>query len=287
MLLWRGFSLADVCNQCASNHLDAGKGRQMPVHYAATAQHVQTISSPMGTQLLHAVGYGYGLQREHSHRVAVAYFGEGAASEGDCPSALNFAAVLEAPVLFLCRNNGYAISTRASEQYRGDGVSARSRAFGIETYRVDGNDLLAVYHCTTAARHTVFERQRPVLVELMTYRVGHHSTSDDSTRYRKTEEIEWWRTRADPIVRHQRYLEGKGWYTAAEHDEVYRGSVAEVRETLNRAAGEPFAKVSDLFTDVYDTVPVHLREQEQDLFEHLRVHGEHYSLERYLPEATG
>jgi TPP-dependent pyruvate/acetoin dehydrogenase alpha subunit len=117
VLMWRGFSLGQFADQCFSNQGDLGKGRQMPVHYGTAALHFQTISSPLATQIPQAVGAAYGLKLEdkaqgrgpEERRCAVCYFGEGAASEGDFHAALNFAATLEAPVLFFCRNNGFAI----------------------------------------------------------------------------------------------------------------------------------------------------------------------------------
>lgn len=125
-LLWRGFTLADVMNQCYGNHLDPGKGRQMPVHYGSTTHHFQTISSPLGTQIPQAAGAAYALKLQGRPNVAMCYFGEGAASEGDFHAGLNMAATTESPVIFFCRNNHYAISTKTEEQYRGDGIGRPS-----------------------------------------------------------------------------------------------------------------------------------------------------------------
>ena len=113
----------------------------------------------------------------------------GAASEGDAHAAMNFAATLDCPIIFFCRNNGYAISTPTSQQYRGDGIASRGPGYGMPTIRVDGNDILAIYNATRAARQLCLEQQRPVLIEAMTYRVGHHSTSDDSSAYRSVDEV--------------------------------------------------------------------------------------------------
>lgn len=112
------------------------------------------------------------------------YFGEGAASEGDFHYGLNFAATIGTPTLFICRNNGYAISTPSSEQFKGDGIASRGWGYGMRTYRVDGNDVLAMHQVVKEAREYATTEYKPVLIEAMTYRVGHHSTSDDSTAYR-------------------------------------------------------------------------------------------------------
>jgi len=122
VLMYRGFTLDDFMNQLYGNVLDAGKGRQMPVHYGSAKLHFQTISSPLGTQIPQAVGAAYALKMAEKQNVTICYFGDGAASEGDCHAAMNMAATTESPVIFFCRNNGYAISTPTSEQYRGDGI---------------------------------------------------------------------------------------------------------------------------------------------------------------------
>jgi 2-oxoisovalerate dehydrogenase E1 component alpha subunit len=134
-------------------------------------------------------------------RVAAAYFGEGAASEGDFHGALNFAATQECPVIFICRNNGFAISTPASQQYRGDGIASRGVGYGIEALRVDGTDIFAVYEATKEARRRAVEG-RPILLELMSYRISHHSTSDDSSAYRDRAEVNLWKeAKLNPIDR--------------------------------------------------------------------------------------
>jgi 2-oxoisovalerate dehydrogenase E1 component alpha subunit len=144
VLLWRGFTLDEFMNQMYSNEADYGKGRQMPVHYGSKKLNFQTISSPLGTQIPQAVGSAYALKRQGAKAVAVCFFGDGAASEGDFHAALNMAATTESPVIFICRNNGYAISTPTSEQYRGDGIASRGHGYGIDTIRVDGNDALVI-----------------------------------------------------------------------------------------------------------------------------------------------
>ena len=136
-----------------------------------------------------------------SGRVVVCFFGEGAASEGDFHAALNIAATRSCPIIFLCRNNGYAISTPSVEQYRGDGIASRGAGYGIDSIRVDGNDVWAVREVTREARRMALEHGgRPVLIEAMSYRVGHHSTSDDSFAYRARADVEDWKRRDNPIT---------------------------------------------------------------------------------------
>eukprot|EP00461_Guttulinopsis_vulgaris_P002575 UN02576 len=199
VLLWRGFTLTQMAHQCFGTHEDLGKGRQMPVHYGSRELNFQTISSPLATQLPQAVGHAYAMKQAGKKAITACFFGEGAASEGDFHAALNFSATLEAPVLFFCRNNGYAISTPVKDQYRGDGIAGRASGYGIKVIRVDGNDLLAVHEATELARNYILENNQPAVLETMSYRAGHHSTSDDSTRYRDAAEIEQWQTTNNPL----------------------------------------------------------------------------------------
>lgn len=160
----------------------------MPVHYGSNAINVQTISSPLGTQIPQASGVGYAIMLRNQKAVAACYFGEGAASEGDAHAAMNFASTLNAQTLFICRNNQYAISTNIKDQYKSNGIVVRALGYGIDGLRVDGNDVFAVYHGTKLARDLIIDQKKPAFVEFMTYRRGHHSTSDDSTRYRDKKE---------------------------------------------------------------------------------------------------
>ena len=218
VLMWRGFTMSQFADQCFSNKGDLGKGRQMPVHYGSRALNFHTISSPLTTQLPQAAGAAYAMKmkaeregKDQADGVTVCYFGDGAASEGDFHAALNIAATRACPVIFFCRNNGFAISTPVADQYRGDGIVSRAKGYGIPAIRVDGNDLFAVHAVTAAAKKLALERNTPVLIETMSYRVGHHSTSDDSTRYRSTDEIKKWMTEDNPIERFKAFMSEKGW----------------------------------------------------------------------------
>lgn len=160
---------------------------------------IQTISSTIATQMPQAVGSAYAAKLRDDGSCVMCYFGEGATSEGDAHAAFNFASVLECPILFFCRNNGYAISTPTSDQYRGDGIAGRAAGYGMLAIRVDGNDLFAVYNAVKAARKIAVSEMRPVLIEAMTYRIGHHSTSDDSTAYRSVDEVRYWDQQVDVV----------------------------------------------------------------------------------------
>lgn len=278
VFLRRGFTLDDFCNQCFSNVADVGKGRQMPVHYGSAQLNIQTISSPLATQIPQASGAAYALKQGGKKNIVACYFGEGAASEGDFHPALNFAATLDCPVLFFCRNNGFAISTPSSEQYGGDGIAGRGPAYGIATARIDGNDIFAVLDATRAARKYAAENNKPVLIEAMTYRVGHHSTSDDSTRYRPAAEVQKWATESSPITRLRKYMEVRNWWDAKQEEKLLTEKRADVLGALQRAEERLKPPVADLFTDVYDKPLPHLLAQEAALHRHLIKHGADYPL---------
>jgi len=273
---WRGFTIQNVADQLFSNEAGHGKGRQMPMHIGSKDLNIQTISSPLATQLPQAVGAAYAKKFDKEPSVMVCYFGEGAASEGDFHAALNFASTLEVPVIFFCRNNGYAISTSTKEQYRGDGIAARAVGYGMHAIRVDGNDLAAVFAATQSARNLAISESKPVLVEAMTYRLGHHSTSDDSTRYRKIEEIRQYKEDSDPVARFYNFMCQNEWWDAEQEEQLRQDTKASVLKALETAEGRDKPGISEIFSDVYDKKPKHLIEQEESLLRHLDAHPDKY-----------
>ena len=274
-LRFRGFTTEQFMNQMLSNARDLGKGRQMPIHYGSRALNYMTISSPLATQIPQAAGYAYGQKLDGDGACTLCYFGEGAASEGDFHAGLNMAAVLQVPVVFVCRNNGYAISTPTEEQFAGDGIASRGVGYGMKTIRVDGNDLLAVYAAAVEARQIATQNSEPVLIETMSYRLGAHSTSDDPSGYRSREEEDKWR-RQDPIERLKNWLAKQGWWSEKDNEQLLEGYRKEVLETLKRQEKLPPPPLPDLVTDVYDQVPAHLQEQYDRLGEHLQKYPDNY-----------
>jgi 2-oxoisovalerate dehydrogenase E1 component alpha subunit len=285
----RGFGLADFMNQLFANASDAGRGRNMPVHYGSRALRIHTISSPLATQLPQAAGAAYALKVQHmqspesvARRCVAVYFGEGAASEGDFHAALNIAATRACPVVFLCRNNGYAISTPTLEQYRGDGIASRGVGYGVDTVRVDGNDALAVLEVMRAARRLATSgAMRPVLVEAMSYRVSHHSTSDDSSKYRASAEVDSWRRRDNPITRLRKWIESKGLWSAEQEREEQERVKAEVLAAFNRAEREKRPPLRAMFEDVYERVTEEQEEQISKLRDVLERYPGEYDVENY------
>ena len=162
------------------------------------------ICVPVATQIVHAVGWALGAKLDGRSACAIAYFGDGSASEGDFHEAANLAAVFAVPVVFFCQNNGWAISVPPEEQYVAP-IAARGVGYGFPGVRVDGNDVLAVYRATSEAVERARSGGGPTLIEAMTYRIGPHSTADDASRYRAEDEVERWRA-LDPIARFRRFL---------------------------------------------------------------------------------
>ncbi len=172
------------------------------------AHHFHFYSLVLGTQTLHATGYAMGVARDGTDEIVMTYFGDGASSEGDVSEALNWASVMTAPVLFFCQNNHWAISTPDSKQNR-TRLAQRAAAFGLESYLVDGNDVLAVQAVTAKAAAGVREGFGPAFIEAETYRMAGHSTSDDPSKYRDEAEVDLWRGR-DPLHRVRVLLEDVG-----------------------------------------------------------------------------
>uniref|UniRef100_A0A2N9EKM7 3-methyl-2-oxobutanoate dehydrogenase (2-methylpropanoyl-transferring) n=1 Tax=Fagus sylvatica TaxID=28930 RepID=A0A2N9EKM7_FAGSY len=276
VLLWRGFTLQEFASQCFGNKDDYGKGRQMPIHYGSNKHNYFTVAATIATQIPHAVGAAYSLKMDGKKACVITYFGDGGTSEGDFHAALNFAAVMEVPVIFFCRNNGWAISTPTSDQFRSDGVVVRGSAYGIRSIRVDGNDALAIYTAVNAAREMAISEQRPILIEALTYRVGHHSTSDDSTKYRPVDEIEWWSSARDPVARFRKWIESNGWWCSEDESELRKSARKQMLHAIQVAEKAEKPQVAELFTDVYNVPPSNLCEQEKLLRETMRRHPQDY-----------
>ncbi len=274
-LMFRGFSLENFMNQMFSNEKDLGKGRQMPIHYGSNELNYMTISSPLGTQIPQAAGYAYGQKMQGLDAVTICYFGEGAASEGDFHAGLNMAAVHQSPVIFFCRNNGYAISTPSDEQYMGNGIASRGVGYGMKTLRIDGNDILAVIAAVQLAREYAVKEGKPVLIEAMSYRLGAHSTSDDPSGYRTREEEAKWQEH-DPILRMKNWMLAQGWWDEAQETELFEQLRDDVLAAVKVSEKIDKPPVEDLITDVYDQAPPLLQSQFEQLKEHIKKYPDAY-----------
>lgn len=270
--------LAD-CNY--SNKDDPNVGKQMPIHYGSTEKNIVTISSTLATQMPQAAGAAYAYKREQQGSLVGCWFGEGAASEGDAHAGFSFSASFNTPLLWLCRNNGYAISTPIENQYKGDGIAGRGLAYDMGTIRVDGNDILAVYDSVKAAREYAIKYSKPVMIELMTYRGSHHSTSDDATRYRDPEEIIYWNKIDNPILRTKKLLTRLGILSAEKEKIIEEKARAAVIESFKIAEQKLKPKITKMFEDVYHDMPWNIKEQKKDLIDHLKKYKNEYQIEQF------
>lgn len=214
------------------------------------ARRLLPINIIVGSQLLHAVGLAYAMRYRGEHAAVVAFVGDGGTSQGDFHEALNLAAVWQAPVVFICQNNGWAISLPQSKQTRSKTIAQKALAYGLPGIQVDGNDPLAMYRATREALTRAREGEGPTFIEAVTYRLMMHTTSDDPKRYRDEAEVDSWRKR-DPLPRFRKYLEQKhGWddkADAAMIEEIRAEIDAAVRRHESRPAPPPDAPFDHVF----------------------------------------
>lgn len=284
----RGYKAKDFMSQLFANKKDTGKGRNMPVHYGSAKLNIHTVGSCLATQIPHASGAAYALKMQRladpniPPRIAVCYFGEGAASEGDFHAALNIAATRSCPVVFICRNNGYAISTPTLEQYRGDGIASRGLGYGIDTIRVDGNDIWAVREVTKRARELALkDGGRPVLIEAMSYRISHHSTSDDSFAYRARVEVEDWKRRDNPITRLRKYLEKKGLWDEDREKDARTRLRKDILQAFNDAEKEKKPPLRSMFEDMYEEMTPTTKAQMKELRDVIERYPNEYDVSEF------
>ena len=233
------------------------------------------VAVPVGSQILHAVGIAWAIQYRQKDDVAMTFFGDGATSEGDFHEGMNFAGVYQAPVVFVCQNNQWAISVPRSKQTRSKTLAQKALAYGIPGIQVDGNDILAVY---SAAKEAV-ERARsgggPSMIECVTYRLMMHTTSDDPKRYRTEAEVEEWEKK-DPLPRFQKYLIAKGMLSDEKIEELESEIKAEIQEAVEKTEGkmETLGDPLDMFEHAYAEMPPNLQEQREELTKELAENRE-------------
>lgn len=252
--LWRGLRLEDDLLYTAGYE----EGMVIPED-----AHMLPICIPIASQCIHAVGVAWGARLKGLDEVAIVYFGDGATSEGDFHEAMNFAGVFEAPVIFFCQNNRFAISVPRDKQTRSETIAQKAVAYGIPALQVDGNDMLACYSATADAAERARSGGGPTFIEALTYRMSVHTTADDPTRYRSDEEVEEWERR-DPIPRFRTYLIRKGLMSEQDHDVWVEEAREEVAEAVQRfeemADGDPV----DMFDFCTEERPPYLEQQRNE-----------------------
>ncbi len=259
--LYRGLPLSAYIAQIFGNDHDLTRGRQMPCHPGSRAARYVTMSSCIGTQLPHATGMAMAAQRLRDGNVIAGYMGDGATSEGDFHVALNFAGVFRAPVVFVCQNNQWAISTPVSGQTATPTMAEKALAYGLPAVRCDGNDALACYVAMRALVDRARRGEGPQFLEALTYRVSAHSSSDDPSRYRDESVTAVWREARCPLSRFRAFLLSRGLVTA-DSDHALREQIdAEVRSTITAEESVGPPPLRSLVEDVFAQVPPHLAEQ--------------------------
>ncbi|SHO47752.1 pyruvate dehydrogenase (acetyl-transferring) E1 component subunit alpha [Desulfopila aestuarii] len=259
--IWRGRSLESILlyyNGFNEGTIIPADQRDLP------------MAVPVGSQILHATGLGYAARYRGTDEIVMTYFGDGATSEGDFHEGLNCAAVYQAPVIFICQNNQWAISIPLKQQTHSATIAQKALAYGMPGIQVDGNDVLAVYTAAQEAAERARNGDGPTLIECVTYRVMMHTTADDPSRYRDDEEVERWRQK-DPLTRFAVYLQNKGLLDQSREQEIETEVLAKIQTAVDSAEkqmktlGEPL----DMFNHLYAKMPPSLQCQKEEVRQYL------------------
>jgi 2-oxoisovalerate dehydrogenase E1 component alpha subunit len=246
-----GMSAEDIITAHLAKGDDVSSGgRQMPGHYGGAPYNIVSLSSPVGTQVLHAVGIAMGAWVRGDDVVAMTSYGEGTANQGEVHEAMNFAGVHKLPVIFVCENNGYAISVPLEKQVGGQSVAARAQGYGFPGVTVDGADPLACYTAAREAHERAVRGEGPTLIEARVVRLTSHSSDDDQRRYRDPAEVEALKQQ-DPLVGFAQQLRELGILNDEVEERLRAEAKAEVNEASRRAEARPEPDVATAERHVY------------------------------------
>ncbi|HEV2316672.1 MAG TPA: thiamine pyrophosphate-dependent dehydrogenase E1 component subunit alpha [Thermoplasmata archaeon] len=262
--LVRGIPLQLVLDQLFGNSGDELKGRQMPNHYGYRRFNFVTASSPVGTQISHAVGAAMAAQRKGASHITITFFGDGTTSSNDFHAGLNFAGVFQTPTIFFCQNNQWAISLPREKQTHSKTLAEKAIAYGIAGVVVDGMDVRAVYRAVTEARNRALSGGGPTLIEAQVYRLGPHSTSDDPKRYRTDAELADWKAK-DPIARLKRELLDAGTLTEAADTALWESAKELLSKAVQKSESVGPVPPMSIFDDVFGSQPPLLQEERREL----------------------
>ncbi len=263
--LYRGLPLSAYVAQILGNDNDISRGRQMPCHPCHRDTRYVVMSSCVSSQIPHAVGIAHAMKiKGDKGRMCIGYMGDGGTSAGDFHVSMNFAGVFQVPVVLICQNNQWAISTPGAVQTASETIALKGLGYGLEALRVDGNDVLAVHAATRYAADKARAGGGPTFLELLTYRVAAHSSSDDPSRYRDEAITAEWRARRDPLTRARRFLEARGWLAEGEHDALAAELDAEIRKVVEEQEQVGPPGLDSLFEDVYEH-PTWLLEKQREM----------------------
>jgi 2-oxoisovalerate dehydrogenase E1 component alpha subunit len=267
LLIAQDFPIEDMICQIFSNSKDKLGGRSLPVFYSEREAGFFSISGNLGTQIIQAVGWAMASAIKGDTRIASGWIGDGATAEGDFHAALVYASVYKPPVVLNVVNNQWAISSfQGIAGGQAANFACRGHGFNIPSLRVDGNDFLAVYAASSWAIERARNNLGPTLIEWVTYRAAAHSTSDDPSKYRPSDEYDAWPL-GDPIQRLKQHLITKQLWDEERHTEMERELKEEVRmaaraaESHGTLAKGPVPGIGEMFNHVYEEMPPHLLKQ--------------------------
>jgi len=213
--------------------------------------HCFPIQIGIADQIPQGVGVAWGMKLRKAETATLVMFGDGATSEGAFHEGMNFAGVFQVPAVFLCQNNGWAISTPRAHQTNSETIAAKGQAYGIPALQVDGNDVIAVYREVKAALEKARGGGGPTLIEALTYRLGAHTTSDDPTRYRPPDELKEWREKRDPLARMRAYLESVRLWDDRKQEELERETQSRVADAVSAGLETPMPASNSIFDHLF------------------------------------
>lgn len=275
MLAWlmaRDYPLAAYANHIFSNEKDPLQGRQLPILFSAKDYGFYSLSGNLGSRYGHAVGWAMASAYKNDDKIAIAYVGDGTTAEGNFHEALTFASVYHAPCILCVTNNQWAISSFSGIAGANETTfAAKGIAYGLPSLRVDGNDFLAVWAATEWAAQRARANMGATLIELFTYRVEGHSTSDDPTKYRPADEASAWPL-GDPVERLKQHLIALGEWDEGRHTALIESLAEEVKAAIKQGEaigtlGKSKPPVSEMFEDVFAEPDWRIIEQRKQVME--------------------
>jgi pyruvate dehydrogenase E1 component alpha subunit len=266
-MLMRGVPLLQLFAQFFGRADEPLKGRRLPTLMGDRRANIVPMTTQVGSYVPHACGAAWAAKIKGDKTRFLTFFGDGSTSRGEFHSALNFAGVHKPPVVFICENNGWAVTTPTSLQTATDTFAEKGDAYGIRNLRVDGNDPLAVYAVTREARDLAPE-EGASLIEAVTYRMGYHTTSDNPDLYRTREEVAAWEPWC-PLIRMRKYLEKRGLWDDASEADLWARCKADIDAAVKGAEAMPFPDPSTMFDDTFAEPTWMLEEQRRQLLEEL------------------
>ncbi|MFG1414805.1 MAG: thiamine pyrophosphate-dependent dehydrogenase E1 component subunit alpha [Thermoplasmataceae archaeon] len=262
MMLHRGVPIETIINQIMGNSADTAKGRQMPSHYTSKALHFMSVQSPVASNLPLAAGAAYALKYRQKKNVVVTTFGDGATSTPDFHAGMNLAAVFKLPLVFVCENNGWAISLPVERQTPVE-ISLKASAYGMPGVKADGMNFVEMYKVARAAIQDARAGKGPTLIDALSYRMGPHSTSDDPTKYRKDDVKEG--SEKDPLVIGEKLLISMDYADDKLLEKIRNEAVKTVDERFDACEKIPPPDPITAFQDVYKNMTWMLEEEVKDI----------------------